>query len=193
MEQKGEVMQVRETGLAGVLILEPKCFGDDRGFFFESFNARVFQAATGVWANFVQDNHSYSKKGIVRGLHYQLPRPQGKLVRTATGSVLDVVVDLRAGSPTLGRSVCVELSAQNRLQMWVPPGFAHGFQVLSEEGADFIYKTTEYWVPEHEHCIRWDDPDLDVKWASGIAPLVSDKDARGIAFRDAVKFPRSKD
>jgi len=186
-------MHVHETELPGVLILEPKCFGDERGFFFESFNARVFQEKTGMWVNFVQDNHSFSRFGILRGLHYQLPRPQGKLVRAATGAVLDIVVDMRAGSPTLGRSVSVELSAQNRLQMWVPPGFAHGFQVLSEEGADFIYKTTEYWVPENEHCIRWDDPDLNVNWSSVTPPIVSDKDARGIAFRDAVKFPRTKD
>lgn len=185
-------MQVHETELEGVFILEPKSFSDERGYFFESFNARVFQAATGIWVNFVQDNHSFSKYGILRGLHYQLPRAQGKLVRVASGNVLDVVVDLRAGSPTLGRSFGMELSAENRLQIWIPPGFAHGFQVLSKEGADFIYKTTDYWVPEHEHCIRWDDPDLDVKWSSQVNPVVSDKDARGIAFRDAVKFPRSK-
>jgi dTDP-4-dehydrorhamnose 3,5-epimerase len=186
-------MQVHETELSGVLILEPKCFGDERGFFFESFNARVFQEKTGVWANFVQDNHSFSTNGILRGLHYQLPRPQGKLVRAATGSVLDVVVDMRAGSPTLGRSISVELSAQNRLQLWVPAGFAHGFQVLSEEGANFIYKTTEYWVPQNEHCIRWDDPDLDIQWSKHANPIVADKDARGMSFRDAVKFPKSKD
>jgi dTDP-4-dehydrorhamnose 3,5-epimerase len=185
-------MQVHETELEGVLILEPKCFADDRGFFFESFNSRVFQDATGLWINFVQDNHSFSKYGILRGLHYQLPRPQGKLVRVATGSVLDVAVDMRAGSPTLGRSVCIELSAENRRQLWVPAGFAHGFQVLSEEGANFIYKTTDYWVPQHEHCIRWDDPDLDVQWSTHTKPIVAEKDARGIAFRDAVKFPLIK-
>lgn len=182
-------MQVIETALSGVVILEPRRFGDDRGHFFESFNARTFASLTGAEVEFVQDNHSWSRAGVLRGLHYQLPRAQGKLVRAVSGRVLDVAVDLRAGSPTLGRWVSVELSAENRRQLWIPSGFAHGFQVLSEEGADFLYKTTDYWAPEHEHCIRWDDPDLAIEWSHERAAVVSDKDARGVAFRDAVKFP----
>ena len=184
-------MSMTETELPGVMILEPRRFGDDRGHFFESFNARVFRALTGVDADaeFVQDNHSFSRPGVLRGLHYQLPRAQGKLVRAVTGTVLDVVVDMRASSATLGKWIAVELSAENRRQLWIPPGFAHGFQVLSEEGADFLYKTTDYWAPEHEHCVRWDDPDLAISWSTALPPLVSDKDARGESFRDSIKFP----
>jgi dTDP-4-dehydrorhamnose 3,5-epimerase len=182
-------MQLTETALDGVVILEPRRFSDDRGHFFESFNARVFRSLTGVDGEFVQDNHSWSRAGVLRGLHYQLPRAQGKLVRAATGCVLDIVVDLRASSPTQGRWIAVELSASNQRQMWIPAGFAHGFQVVSAEGADFLYKTTDYWAPEHEHCIRWDDPDIGVQWSAEWPPVVSDKDARGGAFRDAVKFP----
>ncbi len=182
-------MQVTETGLAGALILEPKRFGDARGHFFESFNARTFASLAGLEVDFVQDNHSFSQAGVLRGLHYQLPRPQGKLVRVVRGAVLDVIVDLRASSTTLGRWVAVPLSAENGHQLWVPPGFAHGFQVTSAEGADFLYKTTDYWSPADEHCIRWDDPDLAIGWSDQWPALVSDKDARGMAFRDAVKFP----
>ncbi len=182
-------MQITETGLAGALILEPRRFGDARGQFYESFNARTFASLTGLEVQFVQDNHSTSAVGVLRGLHYQLPRAQGKLVRVVRGTVVDVIVDLRASSPTLGRSVAVELSAENALQMWIPEGFAHGFQVLSPEGADFLYKTTDYWSAADEHCIRWDDPDLGIAWSSVVAPIVSDKDARGGSFRDAVKFP----
>jgi dTDP-4-dehydrorhamnose 3,5-epimerase len=182
-------LELRETALEGVYVIEVRRFSDDRGHFFESFNERIFRTLTGVEATFVQDNHSWSRCGVLRGLHYQLPRSQGKLVRVVSGAVLDVVVDLRASSPTLGRSVAVELSADNRCQMWIPPGFAHGFQVLSREGADFLYKTSDYWAPEHEHCIRWDDPDLGIAWSRDLPAVVSDKDARGGAFRDAVKFP----
>ena len=182
-------MQVTETGLAGALRIEARRFSDERGHFFESFNARTFASVTGLDVQFVQDNHSFSRAGVLRGLHYQLPRPQGKLVRVVSGTVLDLIVDLRASSPTLGRWAAVELSAGNGRQLWVPPGFAHGFQVLSAEGADFLYKTTEYWSPADEHCIRWDDPDLAIAWSAAWPKVVSDKDARGIAFRDAVKFP----
>lgn len=182
-------MEVLETILPGVVTLQPRRFADDRGFFYESWNARIFTALTGTDAPFVQDNHSFSRAGVLRGLHYQLPRAQGKLVRVVSGRVLDVAVDLRAGSPTLGRWTSVELSAENGCQLWIPPGFAHGFQVLSEQGADFLYKTTDYWSPEHEHCIRWDDPDLAIAWSDARAPIVSDKDARGGSFRDAIKFP----
>ena len=182
-------MQVTATTLSGVLVLEPRRFSDDRGFFFESFNARHFATLSGCQVEFVQDNHSFSRAGVLRGLHYQLPYAQGKLVRVARGAVLDVVVDLRASSPTLGKSEVIELSADNGRQLWIPTGFAHGFQVLSPEGADFLYKTTDYWAPEHERCIRWDDPDLAVPWSSALPAIVSDKDARGGSFRDAVKFP----
>ena len=182
-------MEVTETALSGVLILRPRRFSDNRGHFFESFNARNFAVLTGCSVEFVQDNHSFSRAGVVRGLHYQLPYAQGKLVRVVSGSVLDVVVDLRASSPTLGRSVVVELSADAGRQLWIPPGFAHGFQVLSAQGADFLYKASEYWAPEHERCIRWDDPDLAVPWSDRLPAIVSDKDARGGSFRDAVKFP----
>ena len=182
-------MQATETALSGVLILEPRRFSDERGFFFESFNARNFAALTGCRVDFLQDNHSYSRAGVLRGLHYQLPYSQGKLVRVSSGSVLDVVVDLRASSPTLGKSITVELSAENNRQMWIPEGFAHGFQVLSAQGADFLYKTSDYWATEHEHCIRWDDPDLAVAWSQDRPIIVSDKDARGLSFRDAIKFP----
>jgi dTDP-4-dehydrorhamnose 3,5-epimerase len=171
------------------VILEPRRFSDDRGHFFESFNDRTFRALIGQDVQFVQDNHSWSRGGVLRGLHYQLPHAQGKLVRVVSGRVLDVAVDMRASSPTLGRWVTVELSAENGRQLWIPEGFAHGFQVLSAEGADFLYKTTTYWAPDHEHCIRWDDPDLAVAWSQEHPPVVSDKDARGLLFRDAVKFP----
>lgn len=182
-------MQLTPTALDGAVILAPRRFADERGLFFESFNARSFATLVGHAVDFVQDNHSFSRAGVLRGLHYQLPHAQGKLVRVARGTVLDVIVDLRASSPTLGRSMLVELSADNGLQLWIPEGFAHGFQVLSPEGADFLYKTTDYWAPEAEHCIRWDDPDLAIAWSEALPPIVSDKDARGGSFRDAVKFP----
>jgi len=169
-----------------VLLITPRVFGDERGFFFESWNSARFDAATGKEIRFVQDNHSRSAKGVLRGLHYQLPRPQGKLVRCVAGAVFDVAVDLRRDSVTFGRWAGAVLSAENKQQLWIPEGFAHGFIVLSES-ADFLYKTTDYWFPEHECCIRWDDPDLAIDWplAEGGTPIVSAKDAAGLMFRDA--------
>ena len=174
-------MIVTTTDIDGVLILAPKVFGDSRGFFFESFNHAAFEAAVGESVRFVQDNHSVSRGPVLRGLHYQVQRPQGKLVRVVAGSVLDVAVDIRRESPTFGRWVGVELSAENKRQLWIPPGLAHGFVVRSES-ADFLYKTTDYWFPEHERCIRWDDPDLAIDWGLTEPPLVSTKDAAGALF-----------
>jgi dTDP-4-dehydrorhamnose 3,5-epimerase len=182
-------MQTIATPLEGVFVLEPKAFGDARGFFFESYNARNFEAATGARPTFVQDNHSRSARGVLRGLHYQVRQPQGKLVRVAAGEVFDVAVDIRKSSPTFGKWYGHVLSAENRLQLWIPAGFAHGFLVLSES-ADFLYKTTDYWAPEHERCIAWNDPDLAIDWPlAGLTPLVSAKDAQGVAFRNAEVFP----
>jgi dTDP-4-dehydrorhamnose 3,5-epimerase len=182
-------MQTIATSLDGVLIMEPKVFGDARGFFFESFNARRFEELTGVRCGFVQDNHSRSARGVLRGLHYQIRQPQGKLVRVVAGEVFDVAVDLRKSSPTFGQWYGHRLSAENKLQLWIPAGFGHGFVVLSDS-ADFLYKTTDYWAPEHERCIAWNDPDLGIDWPlDGISPLVSAKDAQGAAFRDAEVFP----
>jgi len=171
-------MQITPTALPQVLLLEPKVHGDDRGFFMESFNARDFARATGLKVDFVQDNHSRSARGVLRGLHYQIRQPQGKLVRVVRGAVFDVAVDLRRGSPHFGRWAGVELSEHNRRQLWVPPGFAHGFLVLSES-ADFLYKTTDYYAPEFERGVRWDDPALAIAWplAEHAAPLLSAKDA----------------
>ena len=177
-------MNVIPTTIADVLVLEPRVFADARGFFFESFNERDFAAAVGRGVGFVQDNHSRSARGVLRGLHYQVVRPQGKLIRVVAGSVFDVAVDIRRGSPTFGRWAGVELSADNRRQLWVPPGLAHGFVVRSES-ADVLYKTTDYWFPEHERCIRWDDPVLAIDWGLSGPPLVSEKDARGAAFPPA--------
>lgn len=181
-------MQVIPTRLPDVLILEPKVFGDTRGFFFESFNERAFAQATGVAFSFVQDNHSRSGQGVLRGLHYQLHQPQGKLVRVVRGSVFDVVVDLRKGSPLFGRWVGVELSEHNHRQMWVPPGFAHGFLVTSES-ADFLYKTTDYYVPEHERCIAWDDPTIGIQWPLDGVPQLSVKDQTGSPLSRAEVYP----
>ncbi len=182
-------MQKVTTPIDGVLILEPKVFGDQRGFFFESFNARRFEELTGLRTGFVQDNHSRSTRGVLRGLHYQIRQPQGKLVRVVAGEVFDVAVDLRKSSPTFGKWYGHRLSAENKLQLWIPAGFAHGFVVLSES-ADFLYKTTDYWAPEHERCIAWNDPDLAIDWQlDGTTPRVSAKDAQGLAFRDAEVFP----
>ena len=182
-------MQTVATPLDGVLILEPKVFGDARGFFFESFNARRFEELTGVRTGFVQDNHSRSAKGVLRGLHYQIRQPQGKLVRVVAGEVFDVAVDIRKSSPTFGKWYGHRLSAENKSHLWIPAGFAHGFVVLSET-ADFLYKTTDYWAPEHERCIAWSDPDLAIEWPLGaMTPQVSAKDAAGAAFRDAEVFP----
>lgn len=181
-------MNVTRTAIDGVLILEPRVFGDARGFFFESWNRRAFEAGVGGPVEFVQDNHSRSTRGVLRGLHYQVVRPQGKLVRVVAGEVFDVAVDIRQGSPTFGRWVGVELSAENKRQLWVPPGLAHGFVVLSES-ADFLYKTTDYYFPEHERCIRWDDPTLAIDWRLDGPPVVSEKDARGGPFPPADEQP----
>jgi dTDP-4-dehydrorhamnose 3,5-epimerase len=181
-------MNVRPTSIPDVLIVEPRVFGDARGFFLESFNRRQLEAALGRSLEFVQDNHSLSARGVLRGLHYQLPKPQGKLVRVVRGEVFDVAVDLRRASPTLGRWMGEILSAENKRQLWIPEGFAHGFLVLSDE-AEVLYKTTEYWHPEHERCVRWDDPDLAVAWpAIGAPPTLSPKDAEGTPFRSAALF-----
>lgn len=173
-------MNVVATALPEVLILEPKVFGDARGFFFESFNQRAFNAATGLDANFVQDNHSRSVKGVLRGLHYQTQQPQGKLVRVVRGSVFDVAVDIRKSSPQFGRWVGVELSEDNHRQLWVPPGFAHGF-IVTSESAEFLYKTTDYYAPAFERCIAWNDPGLAIAWPvqGNSPPLVSAKDQAG--------------
>lgn len=176
-------MRAVATAIDGVLILEPKVHGDSRGFFMESFNARAFREATGTDAQFVQDNHSRSSRGVLRGLHYQVVQPQGKLVRVVRGSVFDVAVDIRPGSPTYGRWVGVELTEQNHRQLWVPPGLAHGFLVTSDF-ADFLYKTTDYYAPQHERAVRWDDPELAIAWPLQGAPLLSAKDAAAPALRD---------
>ena len=178
---------VTPTALADVLILEPKVFGDARGFFFESFNARDFAQATGVQAEFVQDNHSKSRQGVLRGLHYQISHPQGKLVRVTQGEVFDVAVDLRRSSPGFGRWVGVHLSADNHRQLWVPPGFAHGFVVLSES-AEFLYKTTDYWYPEHERSLLWNDPAIGIDWPLQGQPLLAAKDASASPLAQAQVF-----
>lgn len=172
-------MKVTPTAIADVLILEPKVIGDARGFFFESFNQQTFSQATGVDIGFVQDNHSRSTKGVLRGLHYQVERPQGKLVRVVRGAVFDVAVDLRKSSPTFGRWVGVELSETNHRQLWIPPGFAHGFLTTSDS-ADFLYKTSSYYAPDLERCIAWNDPDLAIVWPlAGGPPQLSIKDRAG--------------
>ena len=181
-------MNVVETSLPGVVILEPKVYGDDRGFFYESFNARTFKQATGLERNFVQDNHSRSQKGVLRGLHYQLVDTQGKLVRVTAGEVLDVAVDIRRSSPNFGRWVGVRLSAQNHRQLWVPEGFAHGFVVLSEY-AEFLYKTTDYYQPSAERCIAWNDPTLAIDWQLTETPQLSVKDQAGKRLVEADLFP----
>jgi dTDP-4-dehydrorhamnose 3,5-epimerase len=177
-------MRGTPTAIPDVLILEPKVFGDDRGFFYESYNQQAFQAATGLDVTFVQDNHSKSARNVLRGLHYQVEQPQGKLVRVVQGEVFDVAVDIRKGSKTFGLWVGQILSAENKKQLWVPPGLAHGFVVLSET-AEFLYKTTDYYAPAHERCIAWNDPDLAIDWQMQGEPLLSAKDAAGVAFRDA--------
>ena len=180
-------MQVAATPIPDVVIVEPRVFGDKRGCFFESFNARRFREA-GIDATFVQDNHSCSRRGVLRGLHYQLHKPQGKLVRVTAGEVFDVVVDLRTSSPTFAKTVGVTLSARNRKMLWVPPGFAHGFLVLSEV-ADFLYKTTDYWYPEHERTLRWNDPALAIDWPLDGPPVLAPKDAAGTLLADAAVYP----
>ncbi len=178
-------MRAISTRIPDVLLLEPKVFGDERGFFFESFNAKTFRDVTGVEVEFVQDNHSKSARNVLRGLHYQVQQPQGKLVRVVQGEVFDVAVDIRPESPTYGQWVGEILSAENKRQLWVPAGLAHGFLVLSET-AEFLYKTTDYYAPSHERCIAWNDPDLAIAWPLDASPLLSAKDAQGMAFREAV-------
>ena len=180
-------MKVVATAIPDVLIIEPKVFGDERGFFFESYNARQFTELTGIKAEFVQDNHSRSAKNVLRGLHYQILQPQGKLVRVVAGVVYDVAVDLRRNSPSFGKWEGVELSAENKRMLWVPPGFAHGFLVLSDY-AEFLYKTTDYWAPEHERCITWNDPSLNIAWPIQEEPQLSSKDRHGVAFSGAEMF-----
>ncbi len=180
-------MQVVATAIPELLILEPKVFGDARGFFLESFNAQTFKSCTGLDVQFVQDNHSRSGKGVLRGLHYQIQQPQGKLVRVVQGEVFDVAVDMRQNSPTFGQWAGVHLSAENHRQFWVPPGFAHGFIVLSET-ADFLYKTTEYYAPQHEACLKWDDPEVGVAWPLSGSPSLSAKDQQGLSWAESPKF-----
>ena len=179
-------MKVFETPLAGALVLEPSVFEDERGFFLESYNEKVF-AKIGIPDKFVQDNHSYSKRGVLRGLHYQVQKPQGKLVRVMSGEVLDVFLDLRQSSATFGRWHGVKLSGENRQLVWIPVGFAHGFYVLSES-AHVLYKSTEFYFPELERTVLWNDADLKIDWENSTAPLVSEKDKKAVRFRDAETF-----
>lgn len=180
-------MKVTATSLPDVLIIEPTVFGDQRGFFYESFNARKFEELTGIKTQFVQDNHSLSAKNVLRGLHYQIQQAQGKLVRVTHGEVFDVAVDLRRSSPHFGQWVGIVLSADNHRQIWIPAGFAHGFVVTSEK-AEFLYKTTDYWAPEHERCLQWNDPALGIKWPLSDTPTMSPKDLQGKCLRDAETF-----
>ncbi|HSH90006.1 MAG TPA: dTDP-4-dehydrorhamnose 3,5-epimerase [Ramlibacter sp.] len=183
-------MKVTPTSLPEVLVIEPRVFGDDRGFFFESYNHAAFAKATGLELDFVQDNHSRSVQGVLRGMHYQIRQPQGKLVRIVSGRVFDVAVDMRRSSPRMGRWAGVELSAENKKQLWVPPGFAHGFLVLSDR-ADFLYKTTEYYAPEHERAVAWNDPELAIEWPLHELrqpPVLSAKDAAAPLWREAEFF-----
>ena len=181
-------MKILPAKIPDVLIIEPQVFQDDRGFFFESYNHKAFSEKTGITANFVQDNHSFSKQNVLRGLHYQIAQPQGKLVRAIAGIILDVAVDIRKNSPSFGESVSCILSADNKRQLWVPVGFAHGFVVLSET-AEVLYKTTDYYAPQHERCILWNDPDLAIDWSVTNPPIVSAKDRVGQPFKSAEVFP----
>ncbi|WP_296260070.1 MULTISPECIES: dTDP-4-dehydrorhamnose 3,5-epimerase [unclassified Pseudomonas] len=180
-------MKVTESELPEVLVIEPKVFGDERGFFYESFNAKAFADATGLDVQFVQDNHSRSQKGVLRGMHYQIQNPQGKLVRVTAGKVLDIAVDIRRSSAHFGKWFGLELSAENAKQLWIPPGFAHGFVVLSDD-AEFLYKTTDYYTPSAERCIRWDDEELAIDWGLSEAPKLSAKDQVGKALKEAELF-----
>ncbi len=181
-------MKVTSLAIPDVLLLEPQVFGDSRGFFFESFNQKKFEQAVGHPVEFVQDNHSRSARNVLRGLHYQIRQAQGKLVRVVHGEVFDVAVDLRHGSSTFGRWVGQVLSAENKLQMWIPEGFAHGFVVISDS-AEFLYKTTDFWAPEHERCIAWNDPELAIEWPIQVEPELSGKDRLGVSLREAELFP----
>lgn len=181
-------MKIIKTTIPDLLIIEPKVFGDSRGFFMESYNQRQFEAETGVKCDFVQDNHSLSARHVLRGLHYQIKQPQGKLVRVVAGKVWDIAVDIRRSSPTFGKWVGVELTAENKRILWIPEGFAHGFVVLSDT-AEFLYKTTDYWAPEYERSIMWNDHDLAIDWRlEGAIPQLSAKDVAGSSFRDAEVF-----
>jgi dTDP-4-dehydrorhamnose 3,5-epimerase len=180
-------MQVIKTEIPEVLIIEPQVFGDERGFFFESFNQHKFEVLTGIETEFVQDNHSKSAVNVLRGLHYQIQQPQGKLVRVVAGEVFDVAVDVRRNSATFGKWVGVVLSGENKRQLWVPPGFAHGFLVL-KDGTEFLYKTTDYYAPQHERCIRWDDPSIGIEWPLINAPVLSAKDQLGKTLGQAELF-----
>ena len=180
-------MQATRLVIPDVVLIEPKVFGDARGFFYESFNQRAFNEATGTNYPFVQDNHSRSSQGVLRGLHYQIQQAQGKLVRVVQGAVFDVAVDIRKSSPTFGQWVGAELSADNHRQLWVPPGFAHGFVVLSDT-AEFLYKTTDYYAPQHERCIAWNDPALAIDWQFAGEPRLSAKDAQGLSLAQAEVF-----
>jgi dTDP-4-dehydrorhamnose 3,5-epimerase len=180
-------MRVLPTAIPDVLVVEPRVFEDERGFFFESWNRRAF-AEAGIDADFVQDNHSRSRRGVLRGLHYQVEHAQGKLVRVTAGEVFDVAVDLRRSSPTFGRHVAMTLSAANRRMLFIPPGFAHGFLVVSD-AAEFLYKTTDYWYPAHERTLQWNDPALGIAWPSGIAPALAAKDAAGVPLAAADVYP----
>ena len=181
-------MHVIPTAIPEVLVIEPKVFGDARGFFFESYNRKAFHEATGLDVDFVQDNHSRSAQGVLRGLHYQIQQPQGKLVRVVAGAVFDVAVDIRRSSPSFGQWVGLELSAENKKMLWVPPGFAHGFLVLSD-GTEFLYKTTDYYAPSSERAIAWDDPQIGIAWPLPFAPLRSAKDQAAAKLHDAEVFP----
>ncbi len=181
-------MKIIQTKIPDVLLLEPQVFGDDRGFFYESFNAKVLSEKANIKFDFVQDNHSYSQKNVLRGLHYQIQQTQGKLVRVVAGEVFDVAVDLRASSSYFGQWVGYYLSAKNKQQLWIPPGFAHGFLVVSES-AEFLYKTTDYYAPEHERTLAWDDPDLAIAWNLPQPPIVSAKDQLGQKLKTAEIFP----
>lgn len=180
-------MNAIETALAGVLILEPRVFGDDRGFFYESYNRKVLAEKAGITQDFVQDNHSRSARNVLRGLHYQIRQPQGKLVRVIAGEVFDVAVDVRRSSPTFGKWTGVSLSADNKRMLWIPAGFAHGFLVLSDY-AEFLYKTTDYWAPEHERSIAWNDPELAIDWPLAGEPVLSAKDRAGLRLKEAEVF-----
>ena len=181
-----DAIRTISTSLSGVVILEPRVFGDERGFFLESYNEKTF-AAVGIAERFVQDNHSSSGRNVLRGLHYQIKQPQGKLVRVVEGEILDVAVDMRRSSPTFGRWEAVRLSSENKRMLWIPVGFAHGFRVISEK-AQVLYKTTDYYAPQHERTLAWNDPDLKIQWELDEEPIVSAKDQRGVSLRDAETF-----
>ena len=181
-------MNIIPTALPEVLLIEPKVFGDDRGFFFESYNRKAFAEATGIDVDFVQDNHSRSARNVLRGLHYQIVQAQGKLVRVVAGEVFDVAVDIRRHSPNFGKWVGLNLSAENKRMMWVPPGFAHGFLVLSD-AAEFLYKTTDYYAPQYERCIAWNDPDIGIAWPLAGRPTLSAKDQQGTRLSEAEVYP----